>query len=72
MKERMIQLEDELTKILKRIDQIQKGNGGYGSRASRGISLGSDYSGSRGSRNASNDSYNKKPVGRYVSPLQKN
>ena len=75
MKDRMNQLEDELDKINIRIEQIQRGHGGYGSRAHRGMNMGSDYSGgSRGSRNSSNNSAKRKPQvanARYVSPLQK-
>ena len=55
MRARMSELQNELEQTIKRIETIQRGGGGYGARANRGM----NFSGSNGSRNSSVGSNNR-------------
>ena len=56
MQARMAELQNELEQTIKRIEQIQRGNGGYGARANRVMNFGGVAS--NGSKNSSKDSRN--------------
>ena len=79
MRAKMAELQNELEQTIKRIETIQRGGGGYGARANRGMNFG----GSNGSRNSSvgsnkrSNSYNRqnrqpnnanRPVPSYMRP----
>ena len=51
----MTELQSELEQTIKRIEQIQRGGGGYGARANRQM----NFVGNSGSRNSSLNSNNK-------------
>ena len=55
MRARMAELQNELEQTIKRIETIQRGGGGYGARANRGM----NFAGSNGSRNSSVGSNNR-------------
>ena len=63
MRTRMTELQSELEQTIKRIEQIQRGGGGYGARANRVMNFAGGSNGSRnsslGSNNRSNNSQNR-------------
>jgi predicted nucleic acid-binding Zn-ribbon protein len=56
MQAKMKILADELDRTSKKIEQLQRGNGGYGSRANNRMNFGGNSNYSGGSRNSSNNS----------------
>lgn len=72
MRTRMVELQSELEQTIKRIEQIQRGGGGYGARANRQMNFGG--SGSRNSSlNSNTRSNNSQPrVNRYANNNNQN
>ena len=65
MKQRMVELQNELEQTIKRIEQVQRGGGGFGARAnarmnfSGGSNASRNSSNASGGRNISNSSVNR-------------